>query len=58
MVSRFDVQHSIETDPRLPTPRDRCLVYHELVSASGALPRPYYDAKCPNHPFDAFPWRE
>jgi para-nitrobenzyl esterase len=58
MVSRFGVLDSIETDPRLPTPRDRCLVYHELVSGSGALPRPYYDAKCPNHPFDAFPWRE
>jgi para-nitrobenzyl esterase len=58
MVSRFGVLDSIETDPRLATPRDRCLVYHELVYESGELPRPYYDAKCPNHPFDAFPWRE
>jgi para-nitrobenzyl esterase len=58
MVSRFGILDSIETDPRLATPRDRCLVYHELVYGAGELSHPYYDAKCPNHPFDAFPWRQ
>ncbi len=57
MVSRFDVLDAIEHDQRLPTERDRCLLYRELVYGPGELPRTYYDSKCPNHPFDAFPWR-
>ena len=57
-VTRAGVLAAIETDSRLATPRDRCLVYHELVYGPGELPRADYDAKCPEHPFDGFPWRE
>lgn len=57
-VSRFAVLDAIDADPRLPTPRDRCLLYHELVYGPGELPRAYYDSKCPDHPFDKFPWRD
>ena len=57
-VTRFEVLDAIDKDPRLPTERDRCLVYHELVYGSVELPRPFYDAKCPNQPFDGFPWRK
>jgi para-nitrobenzyl esterase len=57
-VTRAGVLAAIEKDPRLAAPRDRCLLYHELVYGPGELPRADYDAKCPDHPFDAFPWRE
>jgi para-nitrobenzyl esterase len=48
----------IEADPRLPTVRDRCLVYHDLVAMSAVLPRATFDAKCPGFAFDDYPWRD
>ena len=56
-VTRDDVLAAIAADPRLPTARDRCLVYHELVAWAGTLPRATFDAWCPEHPFDGYPWR-
>jgi hypothetical protein len=43
--------------PRLPSARDRRLAYHDLVVWSGTLSRAGYDAKCPDNPFDDYPWR-
>jgi para-nitrobenzyl esterase len=57
-VTRAGVFAAIEADPRLAAPRDRCLLYHELVFGPGELPRADYDAKCPGHPWERFPWRE
>jgi para-nitrobenzyl esterase len=56
-VTRASVLAAIATTPELPTPRDRCLVLHDLVFGA-ELPRAEYDAKCPAFPFDRFPWRE
>jgi para-nitrobenzyl esterase len=56
-TTREAVLAAIATDPRLPTSRDRCLAYHDLVQWSGTLSRAAYDAKCPDHAFDGYPWR-
>jgi para-nitrobenzyl esterase len=57
-VTRDAALAAIATDPRLPTPRDRCLVYHDLVVPAGQIERSEFDRLCPRHPFDAFPWRD
>ena len=49
---------AIEKDPRLPMPRDRCLVYHDLVVPAAQITRADYDRRCPQHPFERYPWRD
>ena len=56
-LTQQQVLDSVEKDPRFTDPRLRCLAYHDLVLWSPAITRGYYDVKCPNHPFDAYPWR-
>jgi len=55
LVTRSGVLASIDSDPRLETPRDRCLVYHDLARWTDVMPRTAYDAKCPDYAFDAYP---
>jgi hypothetical protein len=61
-LSRADVIHAVDTDPRLPDQRARCGVYRELASwARGMTPEEYPTAGsrgCVNYPFDAYPWEE
>jgi para-nitrobenzyl esterase len=57
-VTRERVLAAIEKDPRLPTARDRCLVYHDLVVPAAQIVRAEYDRRCPQHPFDGYPWRD
>jgi para-nitrobenzyl esterase len=56
LATRSGVLASIDSDPRLVTPRDRCLVYHDLARWTDVMPRTAYDAKCPDYAFDAYPW--
>jgi para-nitrobenzyl esterase len=56
-ASRDAVLAAIAADPRLPSPRDRCLAYHDLVIWATTLSRATYDRLCPEHPFDGYPWR-
>jgi para-nitrobenzyl esterase len=56
-VNAERVLAAVEQDPRLPTPRDRCLVHHDLV-VRGYMARADYDRRCPQHPLERFPWRE
>jgi para-nitrobenzyl esterase len=54
-VTRAGLLAGVETDPRLDA-RSRCIIYHDLVMWGEALDRSSYDAKCPGHPFDGYPW--
>jgi len=54
-VTRAGLVAAVEADPRLDS-RTRCIVYHDLVSWGEALERSEYDVKCPEHPFDGYPW--
>ena len=56
-VTRADVLAAIERDPRLPTARDRCLVYHDLVLYSDAVTPADFASRCLGLPFDGYPWR-
>ena len=55
-VSREGLLAAIESDPRLADRRLRCIVYHDLARWGEALERSEYDVKCPEHPFDGYPW--
>jgi para-nitrobenzyl esterase len=48
----------LEADTRLPTARDKCLVYHDLYAMAGVLTRAEFDAKCAGLAFDGYPWRD
>jgi len=58
IATRESVLAAIEKDPRLPTPGDRCLVYHDLVVPAAQITRADYDRRCPQHPFERYPWRD
>lgn len=49
---------AVANDPRLATPRDRCVVYHDLAQWGRGISRADYDAftECREFPFDAYPW--
>jgi hypothetical protein len=59
-LSRADVIHAVDADPRLPDQRDKCGVYRELaIWARGMTPEEYATAGsqgCADYPFDAYPW--
>jgi len=50
----------IDADPRLPTERDRCLLFHEMARRLRGLTRASYPTAgahgCADYPFDAYPW--
>jgi para-nitrobenzyl esterase len=56
-VSEEEVFAAALSDARLRTPRERCFVLHELVPRAARFSFEDYAAACPDHPFDAFPWR-
>jgi para-nitrobenzyl esterase len=58
--SRATLLAAIEEDPRLPTQRDRCRIYHDLVSWARGLPKDVYlkagKLGCAEYPFEKYPW--
>ncbi len=56
-LTRDGVLAAVDGDPRLPTPRDRCLVYHDFARWSEQLSPADYARRCPGFPLDDYPWR-
>ncbi len=50
----------VDTDPRLPTQRDKCMIFHDLVNRSRTFTRKDYPTAgksgCAAYPFDTYPW--
>lgn len=46
----------INADPRLSAPRDRCAVLHALTAGSRAIDKEEYARRCPEYPFEDYPW--
>jgi para-nitrobenzyl esterase len=60
-LTQAGVLASVESDPRLPTQRDKCIIYHELAQwPSPRFTRKEYAAAgkagCAAYPFDRYPW--
>ncbi|MCW5890004.1 MAG: carboxylesterase family protein [bacterium] len=55
-VTRTAVLDAVARDPRLATPRDRCRIHHELVVWGRGTDRDDYAVRCPDFPFDGYPW--
>jgi para-nitrobenzyl esterase len=57
---RASILADVPRDPRLATPKARCLVWRQLVAGQRLADRQFYDGleECRTFPFDAFPWRE
>src|SRR4029453_18122693 len=53
------VTAAVDADPRLPTQRDKCGVFHSLASWSRGFTREQYPSAgakgCADYPFDTFP---
>jgi para-nitrobenzyl esterase len=51
---------AVDTDPRLPTQRDKCMIFHDLANRSRAFTRKDYlpagKDGCKEYPFDTYPW--
>jgi para-nitrobenzyl esterase len=51
---------AVDTDPRLPTPRDKCMIFHDLVNRSRTFTKKNYPTAgkngCKEYPFDTYPW--
>ena len=51
---------AVDTDPRLPTQRDKCMIFHDLVNRSRTFTRKEYPTAgksgCAAYPFDTYPW--
>jgi para-nitrobenzyl esterase len=50
----------VDVDPRLPTQKDKCEVYHDLTGAAPGLSKADYPhlgtIGCAAYPWDAYPW--
>lgn len=57
-VTVESVLASVEADPRLDSPKERCWVYRELAARWRGQTKDDYAARaaCAEFPFDAFPW--
>ncbi len=59
-VTRAGLLAAVDEDPRLPTQKDKCRVFHDLVGWSRTLsPRDYPNLGkqgCKQYPFDEYPW--
>jgi hypothetical protein len=57
---REQILSDVDSDPRLPTQRERCRVFREFAGFGNGLSRGEYptaDAKgCAEFPFDGYPW--
>ena len=51
---------AVDTDPRLPTQHDKCMIFHDLVNRSRAFTRKEYPTAgkngCAAYPYDTYPW--
>ena len=57
-LTREGILAAIDTDPRLPTPRDKCRVLRVLATWTAGYSKERYAAResCAAFPYDAFPW--
>jgi len=59
-VTRAGVLAAIDADPRLPTQRDKCAIFHDLAKWSARFTKKDYPTAgrngCAQYPFDAYPW--
>jgi para-nitrobenzyl esterase len=59
-LSPPDVLAAVDTDPRLPSQRDKCAVYRELADWGLGVTRAQYASAsketCKQYPFDQYPW--
>ena len=59
-LTRAKVLAAVDTDTRLPTQRDKCRIFRELSSWSGALTKAEYATAgkqgCAAYPYDTYPW--
>lgn len=55
-LTRETVLDAVASDPRLAEPRDRCRIYRELAAWGRGSNRDAYAARCPDFPYDGYPW--
>jgi para-nitrobenzyl esterase len=59
-LTRAAVLSAVDADPRLPTQRDKCAIFHDLARWSRGLPKEDYPTAgargCADYPFDQYPW--
>ena len=60
-VTLAGVLAAVDTDPRLPAQRDKCMIFHDLAtwSVNRFTKKDYPNAGrkgCAEYPFDAYPW--
>jgi para-nitrobenzyl esterase len=60
-VTLASVLAAVDADPRLPTQRDKCMIFHDLAtwSVNRFTKKDYPKAGqkgCADYPFDAYPW--
>ncbi|MFI5396931.1 MAG: carboxylesterase/lipase family protein [Candidatus Binatia bacterium] len=59
-VTRASVLAAIDADPRLPTQREKCMIFRELTSWSMGMTKKDYPTAgrngCAAFPFDTYPW--
>ena len=58
--NRERIVADVEADPRLPTQKDKCLVYREMTGFIHGFTREQYPAAgklgCAAFPYDEYPW--
>jgi len=59
-VTAASVLAAVDTDPRLPTQREKCMIFRELAAWSRGFTKEDYPRAgrlgCAEYPFDAYPW--
>lgn len=59
-IDRATVIAAVDADSRLPTQRDKCMIYRELAEDGRGLTKEEYLAAgkkgCADYPFEAYPW--
>ena len=59
-VTQASVLAAVDNDPRLPTQRDKCRIFHALAAWSRGFTEKDYPTAgrngCAEYPFDKFPW--
>jgi len=59
-LTQASVLAAVDADPRLPTQRDKCIIFRELASWSGNFTKKDYPTAgshgCAEYPFDSYPW--
>jgi para-nitrobenzyl esterase len=59
-VTQANVIAGVDTDPRLPTQHDKCMIFHDLANWSRGFTKKDYPTAgkqgCAAYPFDAYPW--